>query len=149
MTSAIVDKIKRIESARTSLGKARQESEMASKPLLSDLHLMPHLYNVFKSVRGGELDITARKEFIFIALYLYSPSRFFGGKMPKGLRRAIGEATGTSCANVISKSCSELYVLYSVYTDFRENVEKVISLICDDATFGVSNLSARTDLGQT
>ena len=145
MGSAIIDKIKRIESARTSLRKARQESENASKPLFKDLRLMPRIYEVFKSTRVGDMDITARKEFIFVALYLYSPCRFFGGKMPKGLRKAIGEVTGTSCVNVISKNCAELYVLYSVYSDFKKNVEKAISSICEDATISNSNLESRAD----
>lgn len=145
MGSAIIDKIKRIESARTSLRKARQESENASKPLFKDLRLMPRIYEVFKSTRVGDMDITARKEFIFVALYLYSPCRFFGGKMPKGLRKAIGEVTGTSCVNVISKNCAELYVLYSVYSDFKKNVEKAISSICEDATISNYILGARAD----
>lgn len=145
MGSAIIDKIKRIESARTSLRKARQESELASKPLFKDLRLMPHIYEVFKSTHVGDMDITARKEFIFVALYLYSPCRFFGGKMPKGLRKAIGEVTGTSCVNVISKNCAELYVLYSVYSDFKKNVEKAISSICEDATISDSILEPRAD----
>lgn len=145
MGSAIIDKIKRIESARTSLRKARQESENASKPLFKDLRLMPRIYEVFKSTRVGDMDITARKEFIFVALYLYSPCRFFGGKMPKGLRKAIGEVTGTSCVNVISKNCAELYVLYSVYSDFKKNVEKAISSICEDATISNYILDARAD----
>ena len=145
MGSAIIDKIKRIESARTSLRKARQENENASKPIVTDLGLIPHIYEVFKSTRVGDMDITARKEFIFVALYLYSPCRFFGGKMPKGLRKAIGEVTGTSCVNVISKNCAELYVLYSVYSDFKKNVEKAISSICEDATFSNSILEPRAD----
>ena len=65
--------------------------------------------------------------------------------MPKGLRKAIGEATGTSCVNVISKNCAELYVLYSVYSDFKNNVEKVISSICEDMAISNSILEPRAD----
>jgi hypothetical protein len=84
---------------------------------------------VFEELKGNEIKVNDRKEFIFVVIYLYSPNKFFGGKMPQGLRRAITKATKVTCASVISATCTELMVLYTTYADFRQNVDELMNKI--------------------
>lgn len=122
----IIETIKRIEKARTTIRQAIVDNEIATSPKLKDLNLIPKIYKVFEELKGKEIKVNDRKEFIFVVIYLYSPNKFFGGKMPQGLRRAITKATKVTCASVISATCTELMVLYTTYSDFRQGVDELI-----------------------
>lgn len=122
----IIETIKRIEKARTALRQAMADNEIATSPKLKDLNLIPKIYKIFEELKGKEIKVNDRKEFIFVVIYLYSPNKFFGGKMPQGLRRAITKVTKVTCASVISATCTELMVLYTTYSDFRQNVDMLM-----------------------
>ena len=125
----IIEKIKRIKKARTALRQAIVDNELATSPKLKDLNLIPKIYKVFEDLKGNEIKVNDRKEFVFVVIYLYSPNKFFGGKMPQGLRRAIVRATNVTCASVISATCTELMVLYTTYKDFRHGVDELLNAV--------------------
>lgn len=127
----IIETIKRIEKARTALRQAIVDNELATSPKLKDLNLIPKIYEVFEELKGNEIKVNDRKEFIFVVIYLYSPNKFFGGKMPQGLRRSITKVTQVTCASVISATCTELMVLYTTYSDFRQGVDELIQKVND------------------
>ena len=122
----IIETIKKIEKTRTALHQAIVDNELAASPKLKDLSLIPNIYEIFEHMKGNEIKVNDRKEFIFVVIYLYSPNKFFGGKMPQGLRRAITKATKVTCASVISATCTELMVLYTTYSDFRQGVDELV-----------------------
>lgn len=122
----IIETIRRIEKARTALRQAIVDNELATSPKLKDLNLIPKIYELFEQKKGSVIKPNERKEFIFVIIYLYSPNKFFGGKMPQGLRRAITKATKVTCASVISATCTELMVLYTTYQDFRAGVDELM-----------------------
>lgn len=122
----IIETIKKIEKTRTALSLAIADNELAASPKLKDLSLIPKIYEIFEQMKGNEIKVNDRKEFIFVVIYLYSPNKFFGGKMPQGLRRAITKATKVTCASVISATCTELMVLYTTYSDFRQGVDELV-----------------------
>jgi len=125
----IIETIKKIEKARTALRQAIADNELATSPRLKDLSLIPKIYEIFEQMKGKEIKVNDRKEFVFVIIYLYSPNKFFGGKMPQGLRRAITKATKITCANVISVTCTELMVLYTTYSDFRRGVDELMQVV--------------------
>ena len=127
----IIETIKKIERARTALRQAMVDNELATSPKLKDLSLIPKIYKVFEELKGKEIKVNDRKEFVFVVIYLYSPNKFFGGKMPQGLRRSISQAAKVTCASVISATCTELMVLYTTYSDFRQNVDELILKVND------------------
>lgn len=127
----IIETIKKIEKTRTALHQAIVDNELAASPKLKDLSLIPKIYEIFEQMKGNEIKVNDRKEFIFVVIYLYSPNKFFGGKMPQGLRRAITKATKVTCASVISATCTELMVLYTTYSDFRQGVDELIQKVND------------------
>lgn len=128
---SIIETIRKIEKARTTLRQAIEENEKVVSPKLRDLTLIPKIYELFEQMKGKEIKVNDRKEFIFVVIYLYSPNKFFGGKMPQGLRRAITKATKVTCASVISATCTELMVLYTTYSDFRQGVDELIQKVND------------------
>ncbi|EFA42911.1 hypothetical protein HMPREF0645_2661 [Hallella bergensis DSM 17361] len=127
----IIETIKRIEKARTALRQAIVDNELATSPRLKDLALIPKIYEIFKGIKGDDITVNDRKEFIFVAIYLYSPNKFFGGKMPKGLRNAIAKTTGVYSVTSISNNCTELLILYTTYDDFRHNVDTLLNEVME------------------
>lgn len=127
----IIETIKKIEKARTALRQAIADNELATSPRLKDLSLIPKIYEIFEQMKGKEIKVNDRKEFIFVIIYLYSPNKFFGGKMPQGLRRAIAKTTRATCASVISATCTELMVLYTAYSDFRLGVDNLMNAVLE------------------
>lgn len=127
----IIETIKKIEKARMALRQAIADNKLATSPKLKDLGLIPEIYGIFEGIKGSNITVNDRKEFIFVVIYLYSPNKFFGGKMPQGLRRAIVKATNVTCASVISATCTELMILYTTYKDFRQGVDSLLNTVLE------------------
>jgi hypothetical protein len=124
----IIDTIRRIENARSALRQAMADNELATSPRLNDLSLIPIIYGIFQELKGGNITVNDRKEFIFVVVYLYSPAKFFGGKMPQGMRGAISRALRMD-STCISRTCTELMVLYTTYSDFRQGVDDLLTSV--------------------
>jgi hypothetical protein len=124
----IIETIKRIEKARTALRQAIADNELATSPKLKDLSLIPNIYKVFEEMKGSNITVNDRKEFIFVVVYLYAPCKFFGGKMPQGMRKAITNALRID-STCISRTCTELMVLYTTYSDFRQGVDSLLNAV--------------------
>lgn len=126
----IIETIKRIERARTTLRQAIVDNELATSPRLSDLSLIPKIYEVFEKKKGSSITVNDRKEFIFVVVYLYSPNKFFGGKMPQGMRKTISNTLRID-STCISRTCTELMVLYTTYSDFRQGVDELLTSVLE------------------
>lgn len=126
----IIETIKKIEKARTALRQAISDNELATSPKLKDLSLIPKIYEVFEEIKGSHITVNDRKEFIFVVIYLYSPNKFFGGKMPQGMRKAISRTMRID-STCISRTCTELMVLYSTYSDFRQGVDDLLTSVLE------------------
>lgn len=126
----IIETIKKIEKARTALRQAIADNELATSPRLKDLSLIPNIYEIFEQMKGKEIKVNDRKEFIFVIIYLYSPNKFFGGKMPQGMRKSISNAAKID-STCISRTCTELMVLYTTYSDFRQGVDELLGTVLE------------------
>lgn len=124
----IIETIKRIEKARTALRQAIVDNELATSPKLKDLNLIPKIYGIFNDIKESNITVNDRKEFIFVVIYLYSPNKFFGGKMPQGMRKAISKTMQID-STCISRTCTELMVLYTTYKDFRQGVDELLNAV--------------------
>lgn len=121
----VIEKIKRIEKSRAQLRQAIAENDIAIKPKYKDLSLIPQIFEKFVKDKDV-ITMNDRKEFIFAIVYLYAPCKFFGGKMPRGMRKAISDTMHIDSA-YISRTCTELVVLYSTYRDFRQGVDNLLT----------------------
>ena len=68
-------------------------------------------------------NVTQRKKFIFIILFLYSPSTLAGGKMKNGLRDKLAEVLGVNAQTTISNNRNNLVFSYQLYKYFRQDVD--------------------------
>ena len=113
--------IAEIKSIREQKSKLSEREKELTEPILTDLDMIGMLYRWFQEIisqkeifRSG--NVTQRKKFIFIILFLYSPSTLAGGKMKNGLRDKLAEVLGqpypitvitwfslTSCTSISGK----------------------------------------------
>ena len=49
--------------------------------------------------------------------------------MPHGMRRAIANVAGITCASFISSTCAELLILYTTYDDFQQEVDRLLNKV--------------------
>lgn len=108
---------------------SERESEIA-KPVLTDLGMIDTLYEWFKEIalEGKELpkgNVSQRKKFIFIILYLYSPTTLAGGKMRAGLREKLAEVFPIKEKSVVSNNTNNLVFSYQLYKYFRQDIERI------------------------
>ena len=94
--SSIVE-LKSIREQKSRL--SERENEL-SRPFLSDYSLIQTIYVWFKEILANRdcppnpESVNQRKKFLFVILFLYSPSVLAGGKMPDGLRDALCRTLG-------------------------------------------------------
>ena len=104
-------------------------------PILKDKSLIHEIYKIFIELlneRGCPPNIdsvTQRKKFIFIILYLFSPSSLAGGKMTAGLREEMSRVLGIQSKSTISDNCADVVFLYQNYGDFSEDIEHIYTEI--------------------
>ena len=112
---------------------SEREQEL-SEPLLHDYSLIEEIYSWFKEMLSGLLlppcvdSPTQRKKFIFIILFLYSPSALAGGKMKVGLRDKIAEVTGCT-GSLISHNCEDVTFFYQQYKSHRQDIDYIYTEI--------------------
>ena len=82
-------------------------------------------------------NVTQRKKFIFIILFLYSPSALAGGKMKNGLRNKLAEVLGVSAQTAISDNRNNLVFSYQLYKYFRQDVDWIYGEILERLKAGV------------
>lgn len=121
-----ISELKTIREQKSRL--SERESELSS-PLLSDLDLIPELYKWFAEILLS-MDfpaclesVTQRKKFLFIILFLYSPSTLAGGKMLYGLRDKLCEVTNIASKSTISDNCADVVFMYQNYKNFRKDID--------------------------
>lgn len=100
-----------------------REKEL-SKPVLTNLDMIPKLYIWFSEIisnrdcPGRVESVTQRKKFLFIVLFLYSPVTLAEGKMLSGLREELAKLLNVS-PSVISNNCRDIVFLYNWDPDWR------------------------------
>lgn len=120
-----VAELKSIREQKSRLSEREQE---LSQPMLYDYSLIGEIYGWFKEILLGLAlppcvdSPTQRKKFIFIILFLYSPSTLAGGKMKVGLRDKIAEVTGCT-GSLISHNCEDVTFFYQQYKSHRQEID--------------------------
>ena len=120
--------IAEIKSIREQKSKLSEREKELTEPILTDLDMIGMLYRWFQEIisqkeifRSG--NVTQRKKFIFIILFLYSPSTLAGGKMKNGLRDKLAEVLGVNAQTTRSNYRNNLVFSYQLYKYFRQDVD--------------------------
>lgn len=123
------NKIIRLRKIRIEKSELSEEENALILPMLSDKTLIREVYKTFVEIlneRGCPPNIdsvTQRKKFIFIILYLFSPSSLAGGKMAAGLREEMSKVLDIQSKSTISDNCADVVFLYQNYGDFSRDIE--------------------------
>lgn len=123
---SIISELKTIREQKSRLSEIEQE---LSVPLLNDLSHILIIYEWFCDIQGNRNlpgrneNVHIRKKFIFLILFIYSPSTLAGGRMPVGLRDAIAETLGLKDITFISHNVETVVFMYQNYRDFRRDIE--------------------------
>lgn len=125
--SSIIE-LKSIREQKSRLSEREKELE---EPILTDLSLLDKLYEWFKEISYNKEQkrderILQRKKFIFIVLFLYSPSTLAGGKMKIGLRDKLCEVMNINERSTLSKSLNNLFFHYQIYKYFRHDINSIL-----------------------
>ena len=135
---SVVSELKAIREQKSRL--SERENEL-SAPVLSDLELIPVIYEWFKEVLSEMAfppqveSITQRKKFLFIVLFLFSPSVLAGGRMPNGVRKSLEEVFPNVKPCTISNNLADVVFLYQQYKDFRQDIEYIYTEIVSRLKF--------------
>ena len=121
--------ISELESIREKKRRLSERESELSLPKLQDISLIPALYEWFNEIQDNR-DCPARrgcarlkKQFIFIVMFLYSPSTLAGGKIGNGIRDAISEVLEFKSPTGVSNLCVDVTFLYDTYPDFSRDIE--------------------------
>lgn len=120
-----ISELKSIREQKSRLSEREQE---LSEPVLHDYSIIGMIYQLFKEILLAMplppcVDSpTQRKKFIFIILFLYSPSTLAGRKMKVGLRDKIAEVTGCK-GSLISHNCEDVTFFYQQYKSYRQDID--------------------------
>ena len=113
--SSIVE-LKSIREQKSRLSEREQE---LSSPILTDFSLI---------LSGADCppnpeSVTQRKKFLFIVLFLFTPSVLAGGRLPNGIRAEISGVFPDVSPCVISNNIADVSFIYQQYKDFRQDIE--------------------------
>ncbi|MCD8167621.1 MAG: hypothetical protein LUE93_16950 [Bacteroides sp.] len=97
---------------------------------LSDFTLIEKLYEWFNEI-VEERDAESRRKFIFIVLYLYSPTTLVGNKTRRGVREELTRVLDECTATRISHHCTEVALHYRCYKSFRIEMEQILKELLD------------------
>lgn len=123
----IMERIKWIRETKAILSK---EELSLSVPQMEDLSMVGNVYDNFMSFHENRKSKMVHKQFIFVILYLYSPSALGGAKMRRGLREKIADVLGCTRSNV-SHDYKNVSFYYVTYRTFRNDVNEFLELYLD------------------
>lgn len=131
--SSIVE-LKSIREQKSRL--SERETELSS-PILTDLKLIPEIYAWFKEIHSttnkhiNSDNVSQRKKFLFIVLFLFAPSVLAGGRVPNGIRSEIARVFPDVSPCVISNNITDVSFIYQQYKDFRHDIEYLYNQILE------------------
>lgn len=112
---------------------SEREKELV-EPMLNDNSLIATIYEWFEEILASMSfppnpnNPIERKKFLFIILYLYSPSTLAGGKMKVGLRDELAKVTNCT-TTLISHNCEDVTFYYNQYKSYRANIDLIYNEI--------------------
>lgn len=131
--SSIVE-LKSIREQKSRLSEREQE---LSSPILADYSLIPEIYVWFKEILAerpcppNPENVTQRKKFLFIVLFLFAPSVLAGGRIPNGIRAEISHVFPDVSPCVISNNIADVSFIYQQYKNFRQDIEYIYCQIVE------------------
>lgn len=129
--------IAELKAIREQKSRLTERERELSAPVLTDLSLIPEVYGWFREIQTerdcppNPESVTQRKKFLFIVLFLFSPSVLAGGRLPNGIRTELAKVFPRLHPCVISNNISDVVFLYQNYKDFRQDIDSLYNQILE------------------
>lgn len=123
--------ISELKSIREQKSRLSERERELSSPVLHDVSLIPEIYVWFKDILSANCctpcvdSVLQRMKFIFIVLFLFSPSSLAGGKMPNGIREAISSLYPSLAPCVISNNKKSSIFFFELYRLYKSEIERI------------------------
>lgn len=122
-------KIYELKSIRGEKAKLSNREIELCRPDIIDIGMLSVVHEWFREILGlsdGKKETTIqRMKFIFIALFLFTPSSLAGGKMPDGMREAISRLYPSLAPCVISNNKKSSLFFFDLYRLYKSDIEKI------------------------
>nr|DAT56214.1 MAG TPA: hypothetical protein [Bacteriophage sp.]DAZ41772.1 MAG TPA: hypothetical protein [Caudoviricetes sp.] len=133
-----ISELKYIRDQKSRLSEREQE---LIKPILSDLGIIPMIFQWYCEIVGNcglperRSGTCFRQKFVFIILFLYSPSTLAGGKIAKGIRDILADILGFKSPTGISNLYVNVTFNYNNYKDYRADIDYLYTEIVNRLKF--------------
>ena len=127
------EKINEIKKVRVKKEALIDEERSLSRPMLENLEHIKHIYDLFRSfcLECNSTDQPENKRiFIFIIIYMYSPSTLAGEKLKNGIRDELTRCVGYN-RGYISTVIIDLVFIYQKYKGFKGRCDMMFDKICE------------------
>lgn len=115
------------------INELRELLSFTSKPLLSDIRILPALHEYLSSI----IHINDKRDILrvelFVLIYLYNPMQLVSsmGRGNRGVMSAIAKATGITYCNLFKYKYT-LMPRYKTYRDFRTAANEAFVAVCEE-----------------
>lgn len=126
--------ISELKSIREQKSRLSEREAELSVPVLTDLSLIPIIYEWFNEIQEGRDcaprrdSVHLRKKFIFIILDMYSPSTLAGGRVSSKIREVLSSTVYCN-PSYISHNIENVLFLFQQYKEFRRDIEYIYTEI--------------------
>ena len=134
-----ISELKYIREQKSRLSEREQE---LTKPILLDLSIIPTIFKWYCEIVGNcglperRAGSSFRQKFIFIILFLYSPSALAGGKIARGVRDILAGILGFKAPyrNFLTFTLMSRFN-YNNYKDYRADIDYLYTEIVNRLKF--------------
>lgn len=119
----MLTKINSAKQLQSEIAVRQEQLSQFTTPTMFDTDLLPAIYKAICDSDDAPKEV--RHCFVFIAVYLYSPSALLGQYSIKaGLCQKIGDTIGC-CRQVVSETFSQALLRYNKLPTFAQQVDKI------------------------
>lgn len=135
----MLDQITHAKLLQSQIAVMQEQLSKFTTPALYDTSKLTQLYQRVNDIPGIDKK-ELRHHFVFIAVYLYSPSALLGYSIKAGLCQQIGEVIGR-CRQDVSEIFYEAKLRYERVQPFQETTHKIFAqIICKELQISPSLL---------
>ncbi|NDV58067.1 hypothetical protein [Bacteroides sp. 519] len=131
------DRLERLKVLQKQRKQIMLEEALLLAPFRHDTQNIELLYSHFNKIIAElpaniQLDKRAAKKlFLFIILYLYSPGTLIGRKMEPGVRATLADIMGFHSPASVTYHCMGLEVWYTQYPDFKNTTDYIFQRLAE------------------
>ena len=129
-----IEKLHEYNSTQNKIDKLVRAERQLLQPVCTDMARLDSIFRLFseRNPMTGADRFMLRKQFLFIAVWLYSPRTLVNKKLKSGMRDKLVSVLGLRSPSCVSNEISDLLFFYERYRDFRAGVDANLDFITEE-----------------